>query len=131
MPPESPHTTPPHPPPSSSQHECKLYFRSSSHQKCVGRTKGRSHSFVLDLFVSFSIKGKRKEEPCAACTEHSPSGEGLFQDKESNNCGLKNANSLIKNKINQKQSPLSPLQRALSPLQTMLSPAQYTSALLQ
>jgi hypothetical protein len=27
----------------------------------MARTNGRSHSFVLDLFVSFSIKGKRKE----------------------------------------------------------------------
>jgi len=27
---------------------------------CAGRTNGRSHSFVLDFFVSFCVKTKRK-----------------------------------------------------------------------
>jgi len=39
---------------------------------CVGRTNGRSHSFVLDLFGSFCIKAKRTEE--TSCALACPAG---------------------------------------------------------
>ena len=58
---EAPHTTPPHPPPCCSQHECKLNFRFLSHQKCVGRQNGRSHRVCLEFsLVTFFVSRQRK-----------------------------------------------------------------------
>ena len=39
----------------------KVFSNHRDSSCALARTNGRSHSFVLDLFVSFSIKGKRKE----------------------------------------------------------------------